>query len=277
MGLNVILIIIGLVICFGGIYLRRVCSGLLGLICGTLGVATFVIIFAGIYSLLEDSTIIIMVVCGLIFAIVSAIFYKACAVINSFLSSFAFIALFLAFASDMDSAAGIIIIAAIIALIPAGISFKFYDYTYVIATALIGAFIASIGGYGLFAGEDIEGTLSDLIIWGDIEDIAPVLIAIILLGIIGFVVQLRRLKQLVQQKRKTPVNKAANSQQINFGAPAVTKQTNTVDQTAAPSAPSFANPVEPVQPVCSHRYCRNCGSRLADTDAFCSVCGVKTQ
>ena len=34
MGLNLLLLVVGLVICFGGIYIRKVCSAILGLIWG---------------------------------------------------------------------------------------------------------------------------------------------------------------------------------------------------------------------------------------------------
>lgn len=36
MGLNLLLLVVGLVICFGGIYIRKVCSAILGLIWGAL-------------------------------------------------------------------------------------------------------------------------------------------------------------------------------------------------------------------------------------------------
>ena len=35
-GLNLLLLVVGLVICFGGIYIRKVCSAILGLIWGAL-------------------------------------------------------------------------------------------------------------------------------------------------------------------------------------------------------------------------------------------------
>lgn len=47
----------------------------------------------------------------------------------------------------MYPGAGVIIIAAVVALIVAVISFMFYDYSFIIATALVGTFLACIGGF----------------------------------------------------------------------------------------------------------------------------------
>jgi hypothetical protein len=233
MGLNLVLLVLGLLICFGGIYFRRLCSGILGLICGVLGAFAFVLITAGLWSIADDSSIITMIICGLVFAVISAIYYKACAVINSFLSSFALVSIFLAAAGNIDSEAGVIIIAAVIALIVAAISFKFYDYSFIITTALIGAFIASIGGFGLFHNCNIEDIIPE-IVWNGFGDLTPILISTILLGILGFFIQLKRLRLIGSTNKGAEESKVFNSEQLNHVAATVTTQAKKAGQATAP-------------------------------------------
>ena len=85
MGLNFLLLVVGLVICFGGIYIRKVCSAALGLIWGS--ICSFVVIFmtVGLWGL-DDETTAIIIMCAVLCAIISVINDKLCAVINAFLS-----------------------------------------------------------------------------------------------------------------------------------------------------------------------------------------------
>ena len=193
MGLNLILMILGLIICFGGIYFRRVCSGILGFLCGILGAFALALVMVGIWHVGDDSTILAVVICGIICAIFSAIYYKVCAALSSFLSTFALVTILLAFTGDMDSEMGIIALAAIVALMVAVISVKFYDYSFIITSAVVGAFIASVNGYELMNGYDLEDLLTE-IIWRSYDEQATILIATIILSVLGISVQLRRLK-----------------------------------------------------------------------------------
>lgn len=204
MGLNLILMILGLIICFGGMYFRRVCSGILGFLCGILGAFVLALVMVGIWHVGDDSTILTVVICGIICAILSAIYYKVCAAINSFLSTFALVTILLAFAGDMDSEMGIIALAAIVALMVAVLSIKYYDYSFIITSAVVGAFIASVNGYELMQGYDLEDLLTE-IIWRSYDEQATILIATIILSVLGISVQLHRLK-LVGSSTVEPIS-----------------------------------------------------------------------
>ena len=190
MGLNFLLLVVGLVICFGGIYIRKVCSAALGLIWGS--ICSFVVIFmtVGLWGL-DDETTAIIIMCAVLCAIISVINDKLCAVINAFLSSFFLMATLLLMADRMESAT-LITIATAIALIISIITVKIYDYSFIIITAFSGAFIASVGGCGIVYDEDASDVLLALM-FGD-EVTGFILIGTMVLGVLGCIVQWRRLK-----------------------------------------------------------------------------------
>lgn len=57
MGLNLLLLVVGLVICFGGIYIRKVCSAILGLIWGALCSFAVILMTVGLWGI-DDETFI---------------------------------------------------------------------------------------------------------------------------------------------------------------------------------------------------------------------------
>lgn len=204
MGLNYIIIILGLVICFGGIYFRRVCSGILGFVWGVIGAFIVALLTVGLWNM-DDETLTAIILSGAIFAFISAIHYKVCVAINGFMSS-ATIVLFLLMISDsMDSASGMIALAVIIGLFFAAFTYKFHDYSYIVITALSGAFTASVGLLGVMKGCDIEDVFAS-IIWHGAEELSPVLLGTIVLGAIGFFVQLHRLKSINTSNTDKPDN-----------------------------------------------------------------------
>ena len=190
MGLNFLLLVVGLVICFGGIYIRKVCSAALGLIWGS--ICSFVVIFmtVGLWGL-DDETTAIIIMCAVLCAIISVINDKLCAVINAFLSSFFLMATLLLMADRMESAT-LITIATAIALIISIITVKIYDYSFIIITAFSGAFIASVGGCGIVYDEDASDVLLALM-FGD-EVTGFILSGTMVRGVLGCIVQWRRLK-----------------------------------------------------------------------------------
>ena len=84
MGLNLLLLVVGLVICFGGIYIRKVCSAILGLIWGALCSFAVILMTVGLWGI-DDETFIIVAVCAIACALISVIYDKLCAAINAFL------------------------------------------------------------------------------------------------------------------------------------------------------------------------------------------------
>ena len=190
MGLNLLLLVVGLVICFGGIYIRKVCSAILGLIWGALCSFAVILMTVGLWGI-DDETFIIVAVCAIACALISVIYDKLCAAINAFLSSFFLVAILLLMADSMESAT-LILIAAVIALIVSIISVKIYNYSFIIMTAFSGAFIASIGGCGIIYNADASRVFLNLIFGDDVAGF--VLIGTLVLGVLGCIVQWRRLK-----------------------------------------------------------------------------------
>lgn len=115
MGLNLLLIAIGLVICFGGIYIRKVCSAFLGLIWGALCSFAVILMSVGLWGIDEESFYIVAV-CAVVFAIISCIHDKLCAAINAFLSTFFLVAILLLLA-DSTEGTMLLLIAGIVALV----------------------------------------------------------------------------------------------------------------------------------------------------------------
>ena len=190
MGLNFILLIVGLIVCFGGIYIRKACSALLGLIWGALCSFVVILMTVGLWGI-DEEAFVIVAVCAVVCALISAIYDKLCAAINAFLSTFFLVAILLLMADSMEGTV-LIIIAAVIALIVSAISIKIYDYSFIIMTAFSGAFTASIGGCGIIYDADTTDVLMELL-FGD-EVTGFILIATLILGVLGCVVQWRRLK-----------------------------------------------------------------------------------
>ena len=200
MGLNLLLIAVGLLICFGGIYLRKVCSAFLGLIWGALCSFAVILMTVGLWGIDEESFYIVAV-CAVIFAIVSCIHDKLCAAINSFLSAFFFVAILLLVSDSMEGTA-LFLIAGIIAFVISLISIRIYDYSFILTTAFSGAFIASVGFCGVVYDAEVSDVLMELL-FGD-EATGIVVATTLILGTIGFFVQLRR---IIKNKPKAkPIN-----------------------------------------------------------------------
>lgn len=193
--MNIFLIIVGLVICFGGIYFRRICAGIMGLTWGSLGALTIILLTSGMRGFKDSSALVLIIICGVVLGIVSAIHYKAFAAVNGFALAFASAMLIMTLSNNIDSTAAMIVIAIICGLTFGGISFKFYDYSFIIITALSGAFIASVGIYGLVNNCDV-GDILNRITWRGAGDMTLIVVGTIVLGIAGFIVQRRRLLRI---------------------------------------------------------------------------------
>ncbi len=242
--MNIVMIIVGLIICFGGIYIRKVCSAFLGFIWGALASFLVALIIGGLWSI-DDGTVTTMIIVGLVLAVVCAIFDRACTAITSFLSSFTVAALLLLILRVVDSETALFAVAAIVAIIISGISIKFYDYSYMLITAITGAFIASVGFFSLTKGYDFEDILME-IVWNGFDEMSGVLIGTIILSIIGFIVQRHRFvvgKNENSHATGSPstvstgtpdVSNLFNSEQINNVKDTVSVQAQRVKNTASP-------------------------------------------
>lgn len=203
MELNMTLLCVGLVICFGGIYFRKFVAGVMGLIWGAfLGLVTVVIMALasdGIWYLMrnleEASTLVIVVLFAVAVCVLSAWLDKLCAAINAFMSSFVMIFMVACmFAEDIDSLPVILLVVAIISGIISAIAYVYYNYSFILVTAFSGAYIASIGGFGLFTDNEFGDVMYELLLDGNEDVLGPVMLATLILGCFGCFVQMRRLK-----------------------------------------------------------------------------------
>lgn len=223
LSLSFLLLVVGLTICFGGIYFRRVSSMILGFLCGVVSVIVFVLVTAGLWSLLDDSTLTIMVVCGLIYAVVCAVYYKVCAAINAFLTSLIVLVVLLLMISDGGiELIAALVIAAVISGIIAYYAAKFFDYAHIITTAVMGAFIASIGGCGLIEGRDV-GDILGKALWYGFDSVSGIMIGTVILAAVGIYVQLQRLKK-IQAGGAGDSSSGDNSSNISGAAQNVAQQ-----------------------------------------------------
>lgn len=255
MELNLLLVCVGLVICFGGIYFRKICAGIMGLIWGALLGVVIVVMMAlssgGIWGLMysseDSSSMMIVIIAAIVVCALSAWLDKLCAAINAFLSSF-FVILMIAclFAEDIDALSGIIIISVILAGCLAVAAYVYYNYAFILVTAFSGAYIASLGGVGLIADGDLSEVLYSLFLNGDSEVASIVMVSTIILGCIGCFVQMKRLKQTsnpeIQNADAIDVTgKNINLDQINVAAGKVADGAKKVGEAASPYLSDIGN------------------------------------
>lgn len=229
---NFIMLVLGLTICFGGIYLRRICSGILGFIWGILLSFVFLLMTVGLWEIDSESSLFTMMICGILMAILSAIYYKVCVAINSFAFT-TFIILIFGLLADNSDETTILIIAILIGLVVAGISVVICDYSFVLMTAISGAFIASIGGFGLIHDVSMSDIISH-IIWYGFEDVQPIFVATFFLSIIGFIVQLLRL-QKIHLSAKTETNKTDDTESISPSKSESSKMSSSIKDALSPT------------------------------------------
>jgi len=193
--LEFILIAVGLTICFGGIYLKKLVSGLGGLAWGG-GLGFLLVMFLAMEVDMDMTAVIIVVaIIAIGMAALAVKFDRFFAGINSFFSSgiIFFVVSLIATEGEFGAAIGI---ALVIALIASVLSFKFYDYSFIISTALTGGFIASLGGVPLFNDSSLDRVVNAFL-WGRTDMINQILVFTVVLGIAGTIVQYLRLKKIL--------------------------------------------------------------------------------
>lgn len=248
MELNLLLVCVGLVICFGGIYFRKICAGIMGLVWGALiGVVTVIImalssgdIWSLMYGSEDSSAMMIIIVMAIIVCALSAWLDKLCAAINAFLSGFFMIFMVAClFAEDIDALSGILVISLIVAGCLAVAAYTYYNYAFILVTAFSGAYIASLGGVGLIADGDLSEVLFSLLLDGNSEVGTIVIIATIVLGCIGCFVQMNRFKQVSDPETNNLGNVEnkginVNTEQINAATEKVAVGAKKVGEVASP-------------------------------------------
>lgn len=206
-----ILIVIGLIICFGGIYIRKVVSGMIGFIWGLTAGIALVMLLAGdaLMSALifgssdSDSmlyTILVLVIAAAI-TYISIKFERLCAAINAFFASFILLLIVLVLTSS-DIGTLLVILALLGAAIIAYISYLYYMYAFVIVTAFSGGLLASIGIDGMVYNSNIVS-----IIMGYSDGTMLIFLCTIALGCAGTIFQVKKLHEMIgEQYGKTAQN-----------------------------------------------------------------------
>lgn len=263
MEVNLLLLCVGLVICFGGIYLKKICAGIMGLIWGAfIGLVTVVMmalysggIWSVMYSSKDDSSLIIIVMAAIVVCILSVWLDRLCAAINAFLSSF-FMVLMLAclFAEDIDALSIILLMSLVVAAALAIAAYIYYKYAFILVTAFSGAYIASLGGVGLVTDNELSEILYELFLRGDSEVGTMIMVSTVVLGCLGCFVQMQGLKQTAASGANNSginnvgnggsADKNAGSEQINAAVEKVVDGAKRAGETASPYLKEIGNHVK---------------------------------
>lgn len=184
--LNFSVMCIGLIICFGGIYFKRVIAAMTGLVWGSLlGVVITLLTAATLYDI-DEKLPVYMVGCALVMGIACAIHDRLCSAITAFLITF--VACIFAAILNINAVRTILIIAFMISMFMAYLSYLFDRVAFVLITAFGGACIANIGAYGLVHHLDLGEMLAEMIV-GYFTGFFSIIAGTIVLGCIGCYVQ----------------------------------------------------------------------------------------
>ena len=267
---------VGLTICFGGIYLKRFFSAVIGLVWGFfIGLMIFLLINGSLSGLFDEDIYLKAIIIGVIFSVISAALYKLCAVVNSFLSVVTLVLLLTLISSEEFNIA--VIIAIIFGTAAAVIAYKYYDYAFMLLTAFTGAFIASIGFFGLLYDGDLEDVIEALLT--DSDTVPYIVIATLVLTVLGFLIQLRRF-QYVNKKAKALGGDSSQAGSTEVPGKEQAQPEIQVPESNTPVAEvvsaAEAAPADEAMPSADiPAFCGNCGKPVKPEDAFCRYCGHK--
>lgn len=191
MVINWLAVCIGLIICLGGIYLKKTVSALIGAsFGGILGVILTILTAATMYEI-DDKLFLYMIVGAVIFAIFCAVYDHLCSAIVTFIVSFVTLILVLLFSSEIETVRTLILIASVVSFILSYIAYLLDTLSFILITAFGGALIANIGFYGLVHRMELINTIISMT-WGHFDGFAEIFIGTGILGSIGCYVQYQR-------------------------------------------------------------------------------------
>ncbi len=249
MGFNLITLLIGLLLCFFGIYLRKLCAGIMGLAWGAISISFIIISSSGPFGIGESD--ITLLVCGSIACcVLCACFDRFAVSLNAFLSSLPLFTILFTLEGGFSDISGALTTSVFLSLIIAVVCYVTSNYSFVIVTAFSGAFLAAWSVYGINAEDNILDILSQIIIWGA-DDLMAVIFGAIALGVFGCIAQWRRigvLKPKTEQDTGDAQNPASSS-----GDNAAAQETRQAPTTA---------------------FCSHCGFKDEDESVFCPMCGM---
>jgi hypothetical protein len=200
--LNIVLIVVGLAICFGGIYLKKGVAFLTGLSWGAVLGAGIALLLGLSGNSSTSGSIAIAIIIAVIMAALAIKFDRFCACLNSFFSVLVivFVAVLLATSGKLEASIGTAVVFGLIAF---GISIKFYDYAFIVSTALTGGFIASLG-FGASINKNTLSYFVERALWYGVKNIGQVINLVIvitlILAVIGSIVQFKKNREPVEEE-----------------------------------------------------------------------------
>lgn len=261
------LTVFGLIICFGGIYIKKFCSSIMGLIWGAIIAAILIVLTTeSIWQVDTEESLVWIFLGAITFAIISAVQEKVCAFLNSAMPVFFFVSVFMIFNAlfeDGVEMSAIFVVALMVAVIAGWIACVFYVVSFMLETAFTGAFIASLGIYGLSESANDFGDL----IFGALRDdemAVYLFFGTLILGIIGFCVQWRRFIAIKEEK-------AAKSDNSNWICECGAKNANDYQfcESCGKKRIALARTVTASDWICE------CGNANTPDTIFCSECEKK--
>lgn len=150
---------------------------------------------------------------------------------------------------DDSEILGIIMIALLCASGMSFFTFKFYDFSYIITTAFLGAIVANIGWYGLARGLDIEEILQ-VILFRSVDRYSSIIVGTVVLSVLGFIVQFMRLTKQNSSSSTHKPNYTTNFDAIDKAIPieSISNKANTALKAVRTSTkPLFSEALHRIQ------------------------------
>ena len=207
----VLLIILGLFLCVGGIFFRKPILVITGFVNGLFIGAIILLLTAISFNDISTGGAIAMVlVISLLIAGLSMLLERIFTAISAFISSFTAIALAIILSSG-NIVAGFVV-ALICAIALSVISYIFYKYSFAVVTSFTGGLSAGLGVNGLVTGYELYS-----ILWGDSEGLGIVIGIALALTVAGTFVQIKGIGSLGGINRDSAEGARHNFEGKNIG------------------------------------------------------------
>lgn len=143
-----LLILAGVILCAGGLYVWRLCSAAMGFVWGAFTTLILMLVFGDTVEVLYNDPRPVLICVGLVCAALAAVKLRIGAAFNAFLASFwVMAAIMLIRSDDMDQLKGLLLLAAVLAAGIAWLSYRFARVSFLIQSAFSGAVVACLGIY----------------------------------------------------------------------------------------------------------------------------------
>ena len=194
MEINLIICCVGLLICFGGVYMWKITAGAMGMLSGSLfGICMSIFINLNDNVIVSDQMQIILIiitavlVCGL-----SALRLRLSTALNIFMGSFVILfLLFCMFLQGRGQSGIMLIITLVCAVVLAVLGYLQYSYGFMIVTAVWGSFIATLGAFGISKDSNLGNVILILMTAASETEKILLLVETVLLTVFGIVIQMQ--------------------------------------------------------------------------------------